>query len=187
MVPSPIAGLAAACRRRAEGIVLVWRMNSFIYRNVTPCNGASPRAAASAPPSFPMPFSHWNTPAPMAPSSPSFIVWRLIVARCPCKAPTKQRTSIARKLTAYEASWRANIFRQRFSAARVQILTVTTGSARLDSITACASAYVSAAGLFHFAAFPEIIVSPVRFLDSLIVRWLPAPPSTIVLPFQPVP
>ncbi len=104
----------------------------------------------------------------------------------PVQSSNDQRTSIARKLTAYEASWRANIFRQRFNAARVQILTVTTGSARLDSITASASAYVSATGLFHFAAFPEIIVSPVQFLDSLLARWLPAPPSAIAVPLQPV-
>ena len=103
----------------------------------------------------------------------------------PVQSGNDQRTSIARKLTAYEASWRANIFRQRFNAARVQILTVTTGSARLDSITACASAYVSATGLFHFAAFSEIAVSPVRFLDSLLARWLPAPPSALAFPLQP--
>jgi hypothetical protein len=43
-------------------------------------------------------------------------------------------------------------------------------AARLDSIMACAGIRVSAAGLFHFAAFSDILVSPARFLDSLLTR-----------------
>ncbi len=95
----------------------------------------------------------------------------------PVQSSNEQRSSIARKLTAYEASWRANIFRQRFGAARVQVLTVTTGLDRLESITACASAHVRAAGLFHFASLSEILESPERFLDSLLARWIPSFPS----------
>jgi DNA-binding Lrp family transcriptional regulator len=88
----------------------------------------------------------------------------------PVQSSNEHRSSIVRKLTAYEASWRSNIFRQRFNATRVQVLTVTTSAARLDSITACASARVSAAGLFHFAAFPDLLASPASFLDSLLTR-----------------
>lgn len=88
----------------------------------------------------------------------------------PVQSANQHRTSIARKLTAYETSWRTNIFRQRFNATRVQVLTVTTSVARLDSIKDCASSQVSATGLFHFTAFPEILVSSARFLDSLLTR-----------------
>ena len=88
----------------------------------------------------------------------------------PVQSANQHRTSIARKLTAYETSWRTYIFRQRFNATRVQVLTVTTSAARLDSIKDCASAQVSAAGLFHFTAFTDILVSSARFLDSLLTR-----------------
>ena len=92
----------------------------------------------------------------------------------PVQSSNEHRSSIARKLTAYEASWRANIFRQRFGASRVQVLTVTTGIERLHSITEHAATHVSAAGLFHFTALREILDSPERFLDSLLARWTPA-------------
>ena len=95
----------------------------------------------------------------------------------PVQSANEHRSSIARKLTAYETSWRTNIFRQRFNATRVQVLTVTTSAARLDSITACASNRVSAAGLFHFAAFTDILVSSARFLDSLLTRQVHSLPQ----------
>jgi DNA-binding Lrp family transcriptional regulator len=98
----------------------------------------------------------------------------------PVQSANEHRTSIARKLTAYETSWRTNIFRQRFNATRVQVLTVTTSAARLDSITACAGNRVSAAGLFHFTAFTDILVSSAQFLDSLLMRHVHSlPPSDI--------
>ncbi len=97
----------------------------------------------------------------------------------PVQSSNEHRSSIARKLAAYEASWRSNIFRQHFNAARVQVLTVTTSLARLDSITVCAKLCVSAAGLFHFAALSEITVSPVRFLDSLLSRQLQSQPQGV--------
>jgi DNA-binding Lrp family transcriptional regulator len=96
----------------------------------------------------------------------------------PVQSANQHRTSIARKLTAYETSWRTNIFRQRFNASRVQVLTVTTSAARLDSITACAGNRVSAAGLFHFAAFTEILVSSAQFLDSLLMRHVHSLPQS---------
>lgn len=88
----------------------------------------------------------------------------------PVESRNERRSSIARKLTAYETSWRTSVFRQRFNTTRVQILTVTTSAARLESITACASNRVSAAGLFHFAALSEILASPIGFLDSLLTQ-----------------
>lgn len=96
----------------------------------------------------------------------------------PVQSANQHRTSIARKLTAYETSWRTNIFRQRFNATRVQVLTVTTSAARLDSITACAGNRVSAAGLFHFTAFPDILVSSAQFLDSLLMRHVHSLPQS---------
>jgi len=95
----------------------------------------------------------------------------------PVQSANEHRTSIARKLTAYEMSWRTNIFRQRFNASRVQVLTVTTSTARLDSIKDCASSQVSATGLFHFAAFTEIVASSARFLDSLLTRHVHSIPQ----------
>jgi len=88
----------------------------------------------------------------------------------PVQSANEHRTSIARKIAAYETSWRTNIFRQRFNATRVQILTVTTSAARLDSITACARIRVSAAGLFHFVRFSNILASPTDFIDFLLAR-----------------
>jgi len=96
----------------------------------------------------------------------------------PVQSANQHRTSIARKLTAYETSWRTNIFRQRFNATRVQVLTVTTSAARLDSITACAGNRVSAAGLFHFTAFTDILVSSAQFLDSLLTRHVHSLPQS---------
>jgi DNA-binding Lrp family transcriptional regulator len=96
----------------------------------------------------------------------------------PVQSANQHRTSIARKLTAYETSWRTNIFRQRFNATRVQVLTVTTSAARLDSIKDCASAQVSATGLFHFTAFTDILVSSARFLDSLLTRHVHSFPQS---------
>jgi len=96
----------------------------------------------------------------------------------PVQSANQHRTSIARKLTAYETSWRTNIFRQRFNATRVQVLTVTTSAARLDSITDCASSQVSATGLFHFTAFTDILVSSAQFLDSLLTRHVHSLPQS---------
>lgn len=98
----------------------------------------------------------------------------------PVQSSNEHRSSIARKLTAYETSWRTNIFRQRFNASRVQILTITTSAARLDSITVCANARVSAAGLFHFAAFSDLIASPTSFLDSLLARQAHTLPQSTI-------
>lgn len=105
----------------------------------------------------------------------------------PVQSSNEHRSSIARKLAAYEASWRANIFRERFGASRVQVLTVTTSSERLNSITDFAAAHVSAAGLFHFTALPEILALPERFLDSLLARWTPAPPQRATFSAQRIP
>jgi hypothetical protein len=95
----------------------------------------------------------------------------------PVQSSNEHRSSIARKLTAYETSWRTNVFRQRYNANRVQVLTVTTSAARLDSITACAAARVSATGLFHFTAFGDLLASPASFLDSLLARHVHSLPQ----------
>ena len=91
----------------------------------------------------------------------------------PVQSANRSRSSIARKLTAYEASWRGNIFRQRFGATRVQILTITTSAARLASITEHARSHVSAAGLFHFASLAQLTASPTQFLAALMSREAP--------------
>jgi hypothetical protein len=91
----------------------------------------------------------------------------------PVQSANRSRSSIARKLTAYEASWRANIFRQRFDATRVQVLTITTSAARLASITEHARSQVSAAGLFHFASLAQLTASPAQFLAALVDNKTP--------------
>jgi len=45
-----------------------------------------------------------------------------------------QRSSLARKFAAYEASWRDGVFRRQFADARVRVLTVTSSVERLASI-----------------------------------------------------
>lgn len=92
----------------------------------------------------------------------------------PVQSANRSRSSIARKLTAYEASWRANIFRQRFDATRVQVLTITTSAARLASITEHARSHVSAAGLFHFTTLAQLTASPTKFLATLVDNKTPA-------------
>lgn len=91
----------------------------------------------------------------------------------PVQSANRSRSSIARKLTAYEASWRANIFRQRFDATRVQVLTITTSAARLASIAEHARSQVSASGLFHFATLAQLTASPTQFLAALVNRETP--------------
>jgi hypothetical protein len=59
----------------------------------------------------------------------------------------------------------------------VQVLTVTNSPARLESISVCASGYVSAGGLFHFTTLDEILAAPDAFLDSLLARWTPVHPQ----------
>jgi hypothetical protein len=97
----------------------------------------------------------------------------------PVQSANRLRSSIARKLTAYEASWRGNIFRQRFGASRVQVLTITTSTARLASITEHARSHVSAAGLFHFATIAQLTAAPTQFLASLVDCKTPAPAQTM--------
>lgn len=104
----------------------------------------------------------------------------------PVQSASRSRSSIARKLTAYEASWRANIFRQRFDATRVQVLTITTSAARLASITEHARSHVSAAGLFHFATLAQLTASPTQFLAALVSRETPIS-AQATFDFTPIP
>ena len=104
----------------------------------------------------------------------------------PVQSANRLRSSIARKLTAYEASWRGNVFRQRFGATRVQILTITTSVARLASITEHARLHVSAAGLFHFATLAQLTASPAHFLAALADCKTPATAQS-TFEFAPLP
>ena len=104
----------------------------------------------------------------------------------PVQSANRSRSSIARKLTAYEASWRVNIFRQLFDATRVQILNITTSAARLASITEHARSHVSAAGLFHFATLAQLTASPTQFLAALVDNKTPATAQSM-FEFTPLP
>ena len=104
----------------------------------------------------------------------------------PVQSANRLRSSIARKLTAYEASWRTNVFRQRFGATRVQVLTITTSTARLASITEHARSHVSAAGLFHFATLAQLTASPTQFHAALVDCKTPATAQTM-FDFTPLP
>ena len=88
----------------------------------------------------------------------------------PVQSSNPHRSSIARKFSAYETSWRTSVFKQRFNASRVQVLTVTTSATRRTSIMECAYTSRRSPGLFQFVALSDIHASPVAFLDFLRTR-----------------
>jgi hypothetical protein len=95
----------------------------------------------------------------------------------PVVSKNLQRSSLSRKLAAYEASWRAGIFRERFDAPRVRVLTVTTCEQRLASLTTCASKHQN--GLFHSITLSQVLSTPSELLSALLdsvlsVRTAPA-------------
>jgi hypothetical protein len=64
---------------------------------------------------------------------------------------TLTRTSFARKLLAYEATWTQKIHRQNFDIHRFRVLTVTMSAARMNSMVEACSQLKRGHGLFLFA------------------------------------
>lgn len=62
-----------------------------------------------------------------------------------------ERSSIRRKLLAYEATWSQNLHRTRFGWQRFRVLTITTNSERVAAMQAACRALNRGHGLFLFA------------------------------------
>ena len=84
----------------------------------------------------------------------------------PVTTANKERSSIARKLNAYEASWRKKVFREQFGASRVQILIITNSIERLKTIAALAENSTSAKGLFRFSTLKQLLAEPSFFFKG---------------------
>jgi DNA-binding Lrp family transcriptional regulator len=69
----------------------------------------------------------------------------------PVTRRTLSQTSFYRKLLAYEATWSQSIHSTKFGFNRFRVLTVTTSSARVNSIIEAASQLKRGHGLFLFA------------------------------------
>ena len=62
-----------------------------------------------------------------------------------------EKSSIRRKLIAYEATWKQNLHRTRFGWQRLRVLTITTDAVRLHSIQSVCRELKRGRGLFLFA------------------------------------
>ena len=85
-------------------------------------------------------------------------------------------SSIARKLLAYEATWKQGIHRSRFDIPRMRVLTVTTSAARLENLIAAAAELERGRGLFLFATADSVSSAA----DLLALPWRNCDGSTEV-------
>jgi hypothetical protein len=69
----------------------------------------------------------------------------------PVTRKSLHQTSFHRKLLAYEATWAQSLHRTRFGFHRFRVLTVTTSTARVQSIVKACAAVAHGRGLFLFA------------------------------------
>lgn len=88
----------------------------------------------------------------------------------PVVSQDPQRSSLARKFAAYEASWRDGVFRERFEFARVRVLTVTNAPERIASIENCLRTTTRNSALFTYASLARLLESPHDFLGSLLTE-----------------
>ncbi len=77
------------------------------------------------------------------------------------------QTSFQRKLLAYEATWSQNIHRTRFGWQRFRVLTVTTGSERVQGIKEACQGLAHGHGLFLFA----VATALAKHGDILTIPW----------------
>ena len=77
------------------------------------------------------------------------------------------RSSIQRKLLAYEATWKQNIHRSRFDFHRVRVLTVTTNCDRMGHLVDACRRVTQAHGLFLFCDVDSMRAQP----DLLALTW----------------
>jgi DNA-binding Lrp family transcriptional regulator len=77
------------------------------------------------------------------------------------------QTSFQRKLLAYEATWSQNLHRTRFGWQRFRVLTVTTGSERVQGIKQACQGLAHGHGLFLFLDAAALA----RHNDILTIPW----------------
>ena len=85
-------------------------------------------------------------------------------------------SSFARKLLAYEATWKQDIHRSHFDTPRMRVLTVTTSAARLENLIAAAAELERGRGLFFFATADSVSSAA----DLLALPWRNCDGSTEV-------
>ncbi len=85
----------------------------------------------------------------------------------PVSRQTLAKSSFARKLLAYEATWQQNVHRNRFGFHRFRVLTVTTSAERAKNLAAAASRLERGHGLFLFTDAEAIRAHP----DVLRLPW----------------
>lgn len=81
------------------------------------------------------------------------------------------RSSIHRKMTAYEATWSQGIHRTRFGFNRFRVLTVTSSRARLKTMLEACRTLERGRGLFLFTDAEALRTSP----NLLDMPWVSAP------------
>jgi len=79
-----------------------------------------------------------------------------------------QRSSLARKFAAYEASWRAGIFRRQGSLARVRVLTVSTSTERMATIGDHLRKNPCSPAIFVQAAYAPGVAEPQDLLNAIL-------------------
>ena len=85
----------------------------------------------------------------------------------PVSRQTLAKSSFARKLLAYEATWQQNVHRNRFGFHRFRVLTVTTSAERARNLAAAAARLGRGHGLFLFTDLASFQSAP----DLLAFPW----------------
>lgn len=78
----------------------------------------------------------------------------------PVKRGTLAQSSFHRKLLTYEATWTQEVHRRRFGFQRFRVLTVTTSTARVESLVAACQELERGRGLFLFADLASVTAHP---------------------------
>jgi hypothetical protein len=89
------------------------------------------------------------------------------------------RTSMLRKLLAYEATWSQKLHRTRFGFDRIRVLTVTSVPGRVESLVKACAQLKHGRGLFLFAS-KSILEGPGDILDNLWQTARPGETSTLL-------
>ncbi|GDY23723.1 hypothetical protein LBMAG56_50700 [Verrucomicrobiota bacterium] len=85
----------------------------------------------------------------------------------PVSRQTLAKSSFARKLLAYEATWQQNLHQTRFGFHRFRVVTVTTSAERVKNLVAAASRLGRGHGLFLFTDLASLQSAP----DLLAFPW----------------
>lgn len=85
----------------------------------------------------------------------------------PVKRDRQERTSIHRKMLAYEATWRQRVHKSRFGWDRFRVLLVTNSSDRRQNMLSACQTLEGGHGLFLFCTIGELLKST----DVLSCSW----------------